>query len=351
MVLIVECTQVNCALQRSLAPSVFDSAKFSVDVLDGVVCILRLGHGPLRAINEFHTLFKQAAACTGQTEDGGRAARQGGRIPKTVRKQFTMAVRKLWFFVIWCAETGGEDGSCLNWLQLAASVAAQAQALQAAATTGEELRAHISIIRPKMADMQTKAKADAKASPVRDTTVVGADLPVGEFKTKSDTAAPAEQHQRASSSKVDERFPQRVTSLAAQHEKQAKLCAELRSSEDTDDNMGSRLHGSKSVDDGDSDLPDQRVAPSITMGAPSTTPLLSPNQLVAKLWPAHGDSKPTQDEAENHPKLQTTTATEACDASSAAAPNPWRTKRENRAKKSKAAAAKVFRSGQGRELQ
>ncbi len=299
----------------------------------------------MRAIHDFHTLFKQAAECTGRTEQEGRSAKQRGRIPKTVRKQFTLAVRKLWFFVIWCAETGGEDGSCLNWLQLAASVAAQSQSLQAAATTGEELRAHISIIRPETPATQ----AGAKAAPVCGTTAAGADLPAGKIKTNSDTTGPARQHRPTYA--VDGRSPELLSSLTAQHERQATLHAELRTSEHTGDDEDGRLDGCKTADDGDSDMLVQPVSPTGTKEAPSTTPLLSPNQLIAKLWPAHGDSNPPQDQAEEHSKpLQTAAATEYSDPP-AAAPNPWRAKRESRAKKSKAAAAAVFRAGQSWEPQ
>ena len=337
-VVVVACMQVNSALHRSLAPSVFDSAKFSVDVLDGVACILRLGHGPLRAIHDFHTLFTRAAACTDRTERGDGSTKQAGGISKTVRRQLMAAVRKLWFFVIWCAETGGEDGSCLNWLQLAASVADQSQSLQAAASTGEELRTHISIIKPKMADFQ----AGTKATPETGTTATVVSSPRGEFKTNSDTTGGVgHQHRPLSSSAVDERSSEQVSSLVAQRKRQGKLSSEGGAGEGSDGHEDTRADGPKRREDSGMDLPPLEVSPS--NGIASEAQALSPNQLVAKLWPAHGDSTLTRDKSERQPELlHAAEVTEDCD--SAAVPNPWKVKRENRAQKSKAVAAAVFRA-------
>ena len=115
-------SQVNSSLQCSLAPGVFDSAKFSIDVLRGCASILkyvqpktelafaaiphtplrhlfgRLSHGPLRALCDLHSLFERAAQAKSpskrtQNESATRKA-------KAARRQVAASSRKLRFFVV-----------------------------------------------------------------------------------------------------------------------------------------------------------------------------------------------------------------------------------------------------------
>ena len=115
-------SQVNSSLQCSLAPGVFDSAKFSIDVLGGCASILkyvqpttelafaarnhtplrhlfgRLSHGPLRALCDLHSLFERAARAKSpskRTQNGSAT-----RMAKAARRQVAASSRKLRFFVV-----------------------------------------------------------------------------------------------------------------------------------------------------------------------------------------------------------------------------------------------------------
>lgn len=344
--------QVNSALQRSLAPNVFDSAKFSVDALEGVICILRLGHGPMRAMHDLYTLFKLAAEYTSQTEsstEGQAVSAKRDKISKKVRKQLISAVRKLWFFIVWCADTGGEDGSCLDWLQVAASVVEQSQLLRASATTGEELRAHVSTIRPNI----SVAAADAKTNSEPGALNKDAKSSLRASQVGSDTArSGGQQHQAMPPSTIDSCSPEQEASLAAKHKRQSMLSSRLASSDNLHSEQSPDVDGSE--DRGGEVLLVEEQASAKPIATASMVPTLSPNQLVSKLWPAqgannrHGGSKLTQDHPEARPEPPHETPTQE-DAESATAPNPWRAKRERRAKKTNAAAAAMFRPGQSKE--
>eukprot|EP01046_Picozoa_sp_COSAG06_P030583 COSAG06_NODE_2914_length_6099_cov_4.555333_1_plen_315_part_10 len=252
------CAQVNSALGRSLAPSVFDSAKFSVDVLDGVVCLLRLGHGPLRAIHDFHVLFKRAAGASARSDRAATPTKEAARLAKVARRQITAGLRKLWFFVVWCAEIGGVDGSCLDWLQLAASVAEQSQLLQTAATTGEELRAHI--VSPKISTLQPAPG-----------TGPGENDQAGDENDGQPQQQQQQQQQPIRISAAEVSVAEQEA-LQARQARQIKLAgSEASTGEGSDVNVGTQQQ--------------------LTAGQLALPPgMPSPSQLVAKLWPTQQDN-------------------------------------------------------------
>ena len=267
---------INSSLEHSLAPSVLDSAKFSVDVLEGVIRVLKLGHGPLRAIYDLHSLFQRA-------EEGAKAnktsspTKEAARAAKRARKQTSAGLRKLWFFVVWCADIGGEDGSCMDWLQLGADVAQQAESLQAAATTGEELRSHIT--RPVISEAPD-------AGPVR--------------------SVPA----AASAAAVEAQTERRVK-LAKQEEEPKKQQLQAQREPEAAAKAG-------------------QPKTALLQAVPG---LLSPGQLTSKLWPTKRTPEPVpmtprEPEPEPEPQPEPEPEPQADDAA-----NPWVAKRNSRQKR------------------
>lgn len=135
----LECASdaVHSSLERSLQPRVFDSAGFSVNVLQSVIDILRLPQGPLCALSDAHAAFVRACK-SGQP----RKSSSGQRESKQTRRALRAAMHKLWFFVVWCSETGTTDAMKLNCLELAQEISQEAARSQVASTNGLVLRKH-----------------------------------------------------------------------------------------------------------------------------------------------------------------------------------------------------------------
>jgi hypothetical protein len=154
---------VHSALERSLNPTVFDSSAFSVNVLQSVVAILRLGQGPLRALSDTHALF--ARACektqkpkTSPLESGPHHSAESKKFRRTLRS----ALHKTWFFVVWCGDVGATNpAQHTQYLELAHDVAQETDAAHAVTAAGAALREQRA---------QTAAAVSAQSSGVHDAT-------------------------------------------------------------------------------------------------------------------------------------------------------------------------------------